>query len=284
MNEAGSVSNQVAFYVACWLFCTSGVAGARDYPLWEAGAGVGFLSIPDYRGAEEQREYALPIPYLIYRGERLRVDREKVRGLLLETQRWELNISAGAGVPVNSNDNAARKGMPDLHPTVELGPQINITLAGSRDSAYQLDLRLPVRQVWAVDWPGLRSVGRVFSPVLNYDLRNRWLGPRLRLGLQAGPIFADGDYHRYYYQVDPAFSRADRPAYSAGGGYAGSQGTISLSQRFDGYWVGAFVRVSDLHGAVIEDSPLVRQKTNLFGGVAVSRVFGRSAKRVEAEE
>ena len=278
------MTKRSAGYVLSLLFCISGAAGAGQYPLWEIGAGVGLLSIPDYRGSDEQRFYTLPIPYLIYRGERLRVDRDKLRGLLLQGENWEFTISASAGVPVKSDDNDARRGMPNLDPTVELGPQINITLAGNREAAYQLDLRLPLRQVWAVDWPHPHSVGRIFNPVLNFDLRDRWPGPGWRLGLQAGPQFADGDYHSYYYGVDPVYSRADRPAYSAEGGYGGLQGTVSLSRRFDNFWVGAFLRTTDLHGAIIEDSPLVRQETNLMGGLGVSWIFGRSSTRVEADE
>jgi len=284
MVDSGPMSRRFAGYALCFLFCTGGSAIAEQKPLWELGAGVGLLSIPDYRGSDEQRFYALPIPYLVYRGKILRVDRDKLRGLLLHGERWEFAISANAGVPVKSDNNDARRGMPNLDPTVELGPQINITLAGSRDADYQLDLQLPVRQVWAVDWPQLHSVGKIFSPVLNLDVRNRWPGQGWRLGLQAGPQFADRDYHSYYYGVDPAYSRPDRPAYSASGGYGGMQGTVSLSRRFDNFWVGAFFRATDLHGAVIDDSPLVRQKTNLMGGLGVSWIFSHSSSLVETNE
>ncbi len=285
MNEPGTNNRPSAARGLCLLFlCISSNATAGQYPLWEAGAGIGLLSIPDYRGADEQRVYALPVPYFIYRGDRFRVDRDKLRGLLLRNRNWEFTVSASAGVPVRSNDNDAREDMPDLDPTVELGPQINVTLAGSRDADYQLDLRMPLRQVWGVDWPHLHSVGRVFSPVLNYDLRDRWPGRGWRLGLQVGPQFADGDYMRYYYGVDEQFSRPDRSVYSPSSGYAGVQSTVSLSRRFDSYWVGVFARVTDLHGAAIADSPLVRRKTNLIGGLGLIRVFGRSSKRVEAEQ
>lgn len=273
-----------ATYALCVMLASSGKVLAGDYPLWEVGAGVGVLSFPDYRGSDEQRSYVLPLPYLIYRGERLRVDRDKLRGLLLQGERWEFNISANAGVPVDSDDNDARSGMPDLDPTVELGPQLNVTLAGGRSGAYQLDLRLPVRQVWGLDWPDMNRVGLLFTPTLNLDLRNSWPGSGWRTGLQLGLQYADNDYHDYYYGVAPVYSRADRPAYSASGGYGGLQSTLSLSRRFDDFWVGAFVRATDLHGTRIEDSPLVRRDTNLMGGVGISWIFGRSSTRVEAYE
>lgn len=265
-------------------FAVSGSLPAAEYPLWEIGAGVGVLSFPDYRGSDKQRSYVLPLPYLVYRGERLRVDRDKLRGLLLSGDNWEFNLSANAGVPVKSDDSDARTGMPDLDPTVELGPQLNVTLAGGRRDTYQLDLRLPVRQVWALDWPDLNGVGWLFTPTLNLDLRNSWPGPGWRTGLQLGLQYADSDYHDYYYGVAPVYARVDRPVYNTSGGYGSLQGTLSLSRRFDTFWVGTFVRATDLHGSSIEDSPLVRRKTNLMGGVAISWILGRSATRVEAYE
>jgi len=42
-------------------------AGAQK-PLWEVGAGGGFLMMPDYRGSDKTRPYLLPFPYAVYRG------------------------------------------------------------------------------------------------------------------------------------------------------------------------------------------------------------------------
>jgi hypothetical protein len=44
------------------------VCHAELLPLWEVGAGVGVLNLPDYRGAESRSNYVLPVPYFIYRG------------------------------------------------------------------------------------------------------------------------------------------------------------------------------------------------------------------------
>ena len=49
-----------------------------ERPLWEAGLGVTALSFPDYRGSDHQRGYLLPLPYLIYRGQVFRADRDGV--------------------------------------------------------------------------------------------------------------------------------------------------------------------------------------------------------------
>ncbi len=80
----------------------SSIGSADELPLWEAGFGFTGLSMPDYRGSDEQRGYLFPLPYLVYRGDILRMDRKGMYGLLFQSERVELNISADAGVPVKS--------------------------------------------------------------------------------------------------------------------------------------------------------------------------------------
>ena len=64
-------------------------------PRWEIGAGVAALSMPAYRGSSEQRGYLLPVPYAVYRGEVLKVDREKVSGMLFTSERVKLDVVFG---------------------------------------------------------------------------------------------------------------------------------------------------------------------------------------------
>ena len=45
---------------------------AEDVPLWEIGIGAAGWYLPDYRGSNESRFYALPFPYPIYRGKIIR--------------------------------------------------------------------------------------------------------------------------------------------------------------------------------------------------------------------
>src|SRR5258708_19369460 len=44
-------------------------ACAEQFPLWEAGLGIGATTLPHYRGSDQSRTWVLPIPYLDYRGE-----------------------------------------------------------------------------------------------------------------------------------------------------------------------------------------------------------------------
>jgi len=257
----------------------SGFVLAGEQPLWELGAGLGVLSMPDYRGADEGRAYVLPIPYLIYRGDRLQVDREKVRGLFYKGERSEWDVSLAATTPVRSDDNAARADMADLDPTVEIGPQWSYKL---RDDWYTMTLRLPLRKVLAVDFPDVRDVGTVFTPTLALD-RDDHPWPGWHASLSTGPLFGDREYHRYYYSVTAADATSTRPAYDAKAGYGGWQLTATMTKRFKKVWVGGFLRGDYLGGAAFESSPLVKNEFNWMAGIGVAWVFAESETTVPSD-
>jgi MipA family protein len=247
-------------------------------PLWEASIGLFPSTFPAYRGSSDQQYYLLPFPFLVYRGEVFKADRHGLRALLFDSQRVELNISTNAAIPVNSDGDSRRDGMPDLDATVEIGPSLNILLTPPARQD-RLQLKLPVRLAVASDFSSVETVGWVFNPHLNLDSPNILHG--WNTGFDLGPLFATREYHDYYYRVKPRYARPDRPVYRPSGGYSGTMALASLSRRFDRYWVGAFVRYDYLRGAQFEDSPLVDTDHSLMAGVAVSWFFARSARTVE---
>lgn len=272
--------------------CVAGTAlgQAKELrPLWEAGAGLAYAHLPDYRGSDEAHNYALPFPLLVYRGEFFKSDREGVRAQFLDSRYVELELSAGASVPVRSTKNRARAGMPDLRPTLELGPALKIHLAGIGDARpgerdLELDLRLPVRR--AITWRdgGPRDVGTLAFPNLALDQKLQFAGSRWNLGFLVGGYFADHRYNDYFYGVKPEFATAERPAYEARGGFSGWQSIVALSTTYGGRtWVGGFVKGDWLNGATFADSPLVRRRTNLTFGIGVSHIFAKSDRQVEVE-
>jgi outer membrane scaffolding protein for murein synthesis (MipA/OmpV family) len=248
----------------------------KPQPRWELGAGLALLQLPDYRGSDKSRFYALPYPYFVYRGDVLQVDRQRISGRIFQTDRVLLDVSFFGQVPVRSSDNDARRGMPDLDPTVETGPALNVTLLENRPEACRLHLALPVRAVFSTDFTSLRHEGWVFNPRLIFNKGDLIPGTGLNLALSAGALFADRGYHRYYYNVEAANATAARPAYDAGAGYSGSSLTIGLSRRSGRLAVHAFLSADFLAGAVIADSPLVRARQNLMGGLTVSWIFFQS--------
>jgi outer membrane scaffolding protein for murein synthesis (MipA/OmpV family) len=261
-------------------------AHAEDLPLWEAGLGAYALRLPDYRGSDQSRGYLVPLPYLTYRGEWLKMDdRHGLASVLLfEKANATLDLSLNASQPASSEQNDARRGMPDLLPTIEIGPVLKFKLWQNAADTDELTLQLPLRAAFAFDSLRAHYIGVVFNPVLDWFMRNTGPGGGWRFGMQAGPLFTDQRYNQYYYQVDPQFAAPGRPAYAASAGYAGTQFTASLNKRFDSIWVSAFVRAYGLHGAVYEASPLVKQDSAVQAGIGFAYIFAKSNTRVEAKD
>jgi len=244
-----------------------------DQPLWEAGLGVSVLRLPDYRGSDQSRTWVLPIPYIAYRGDILKADREGARAVLLDTERVDFDVSVAATAPTRSDDNDARQGMPDLAATFELGPNLNATLA--RGSWWKLQLRAPVRAALTIE-SHPRMIGWLASPNLNLDTRiNGW-----NASLLGGPVFGSRSFNGYYFDVAPEFVTPTRAAYRAPGGFGGWRLIGSTSRRIENLWFGGFVTADTVKGAVYDGSPLVRRHGTLAAGFAVSWVFAESTERV----
>lgn len=263
--------------LCCGLLVAARLATAADLPLWEAGAGLAAISLPDYRGSDERRNYLLPLPYFIYRGEFVKADRDGVRGVLHAGRRFEIDLSAALSPPVNSSRNAARAGMEDLQPVGEIGPNIETTLWQRESVTFKL--RAPLRTAFTLEGSP-RNAGWVFSPRLDLALED-FAGSRWQAALRLGPIYASRRHHAYFYSVPAAVATPARPAYDAPGGYAGMQSMLTLSRRFQRLWVGAFLRHDTLAGAAFADSPLLRDRRYLAGGLGVAWILGESMRRVE---
>jgi len=272
----------VALLLMSFLLPVSAIC--EEKPLWEIGVGLGLLQIPDYRGSDENRLYPLPYPYVVYRGDILKVDEQRITGQIFKTDRILLNFSGYGSVPVKSSNNSARAGMPDLDPTFELGPALQIKLWERKEDKCKLDLTLPVRAFFSTDFSSVRHEGWVFSPRINFVKDDLIPDTGLNLGISAGPMFADSGYHAYYYTVEPEYATAMRPAYSAGGGYSGSTLTVGLSKAYKQFIFNAFVSADFLQGASFEDSPLVKRETSIMSGISVSWIFFKSAKTVNVEK
>jgi len=263
-----------------FLCLAASLARAEQLPLWEAGLGIGATTLPHYRGSDQSRTWVLPVPYLVYRGESLKVDDDRrIRGLFGD--KLELEFSLNGSPPAKNND--ARRGMPDLDATLEIGPALNIALIRSEDAAEKLELRLPVRTVIASDFSHFRHIGWIFQPNLSLDFKNVLENRGWNLGLQTSLIYTDRRYNQYFYAVDPMFATADRPAFNPSSGYGGTTLLAALSKRFPNFWVGAFAKWDSVGGAVFADSPLVKTRSNLSGGLGIAWILGASSTKVDAK-
>lgn len=259
------------------------MAGGQERPMWEIGAGVAAFSFPAYRGSENQHNFLMPIPYFTYHGDFLKADRHGIRGDLFDSDRVDLTLSFSASPPTSSEDAPIRDGMPDLEPTFEIGPQIDVTLWRSENRARFVKLRMPVRAAITVEGSP-RSVGWIFSPDLNMDIDDLPGMPGWSLGLVAGPYIATRRQHEFFYSVPDAYATPDRPAYSAKGGYSGAMFLVALSKRFAKTRVGFFARYDTLSNAAFEASPLVKKKHMVAGGISIAWVLDESKRRVWVDD
>ncbi len=264
------------------LLCCLSVAQAQTEirPLWEVGAGFAGIDFPVYRGSDERKSYLLPVPYVAYNGEVLQVSRERVRGLIFKRDAVEMDVSINGSVPAKGA--SARKGMPDLDPTLELGPSLNFHVLYTEDKKNTFDIRMPLRAVLSSDFKHVRHEGWLFQPQLNLDFydieRSGW-----NVGLVGGVIYSDRHYHGYFYNVEPQYATASRPAYTSAGGYSGTQFICAFNKRHPGYWTGGFMKWDSLKGAVFADSPMVKSKEYFTVGFAVTWIFDKSDKLVMVE-
>jgi MipA family protein len=241
-------------------------------PKSDLGVGLAVLQFPAYRGSDQSSTLVLPFPYLEYRGDFFKADRDGVRASLFDSDRVELSVSVSGSPPSKSDGIERRRGMPNLKPSLEVGPQLNAFLSDPKNKDFKLKLRLPLRQGITIENQP-QNVGLTFSPNLNLDIVNPWGIPGGNLGFVVGPIFTNKKQNDNFYTVATPYATASRPAYQSRSGYAGSQFLVSLSRKMGDVWVGSYIRYDSLHGAVFADSPLVASRHFMTAGVAVSYIF-----------
>lgn len=253
---------------------------SREKPVWELGVAAGGAWLPDYPAAGQNHINGLALPYIVYRGEFLRSDEKGLlRGRFVKSRDFELDVSLSGSFSADSDDNDARRGMPDLDYLVELGPRIQWTVARAAKLA-KLDFELPVRAVFSTDLKGIDHEGFLAQPELAYQHAD-FLDTGLALKLGVSASFADAGLQDYFYGVEPQFATAARPAYDADGGYLGSRLQLVLTKPLGpALRIFAAGRVDFHQGAANADSPLFREETTYGVGVGFVWSIFRSQSTV----
>lgn len=257
--------------------------GAPAKPLWELCVAGGGTYSPDYPAADKNSLRGLALPYVIYRGDRLRLGSDSIaKGIFVDNDYTELNVSLAASFNANSNNNNARRGMPDLDYLFEIGPQLKIRLGEMFGG--KTELQLPARAVFSTDFGRVDHRGYLFNPRFYYARRNIF-NSGIDVTSSIGSSFATKKLQEYYYRVEPRFATATRPAYEADGGYLGSNIALGLSygitKRVRAYVGG---QVGYYGGAANEDSPLFRQKVNASVHAGFTWSIFQSDTRVTSSE
>ncbi|MBT4043796.1 MAG: MipA/OmpV family protein [Rhodospirillaceae bacterium] len=268
----------LVFIAAASLHMTPALA--EEKPLFELGVAGGVGYIPDYPAAGQSHFNGIALPFPIYRGDFFRSDSKGLlRGRLVHSRDFELDISLAGSLDTDSDDNDARLGMPDLDHMAELGPRIQWTVARAAKWA-KIDLELPIRAVFSTDFSSVEHRGFLIEPQIAYQHGNFFdSGAKLKLGISA--LIADEDLQDYFYQVDAPFVTSARAAYDGQGGYLGSKLRLLLQLPLSKTMkVFMAADLNSHHGAANEDSPLYREDLTYGAGVGLIWSFYQSSQTV----
>lgn len=255
-------------------------------PLWELGLGAGALYSPDYPTSTQKQSRAIALPYVVYRGDILRIgDGQAVRAVAFDSDRVELDLSFAAAFDTDSEDNELRRGMPDLDYMFQIGPQMKIALADfvfDDESLGALTLSLQARGVFSTDLGSIDHHGYVFEPMLQYK-HTGFLSPKLDVTISLKPQWASSQLHEYFFDVKSDYVTADRSQYSSAGGYFGTglnvYASYQINEKLRGF-IG--VQSTSHHGAANESSPLYEKDFTVgFGAGFILKFF--DSKRTVAE-
>lgn len=252
----------------------------RIEPLYEVRLGTIGVFGPDYPGAEESSFNWLPFPYVVYRGDMFSLGDDGAEFTPVATRRYKIGISGGGAFAADSDSNAAREGMPDLEFLFELGPELEINGPIFANGLGTVDMFLQGRAVFETDWSSVEYVGWLIEPELKVVRRGLRDG-RLKLDATLSAQYGDEGLNDYFYQVDPEFARAGRPAYNAESGYLGTELRAGFSYDLTSR-VNVFGRagLEMRYGAVNRDSPLFERPLAGTVGLGMSVALYKSEREV----
>ncbi|MBF0312720.1 MAG: MipA/OmpV family protein [Oligoflexia bacterium] len=248
-------------------------------PLFELGIGFFALRLNHYRGSNQYANHLWPLPFFIYRGEKVHAKNSMIMGNLYEKNDFKMGISMMASLRVSSTENQARQGMPSLDPTIELGPEFEWTLLRRSGGHNTFSFVIPIREAIAVEFFRAKGVGQFTVPYLSFAARPSENTFGFFTETTLAVMFASQGYHDYFYGVPPAYARSDRPAYRGKAGYSGMHASWFLSRKLGRFYLYAFARHDRLEGAAFEDSPLVKQKHYWVTGGGIIWYFFQSTAR-----
>ena len=246
-------------------------------PLWEVGAvGVGVSQLA-YPGSDQQVRRGVVVPYVIYRGEVLRADRDTAGLRAFRSEDFEIDVSFAGAFGSSSNKIEARRGMPNLGTLIEFGPRLRWKLGdGPGGGSWRLDV--PLRGVFDLSDRAAHR-GMSLEPEVHFrrESPTGWT-----YSMSFGAIFADQRLADTFYEVAPRYATSDRPTYDAQPGLVAWRLGSTVSRKLGPDWrVFGFARLDHLAGATNRESPLVRRDSGVTAGFGVAYTWLRSGTLVE---
>ena len=260
-----------------WMVCAPTFAQTSGaLPLWEVGAFGMTVSQQAYPGADQQLQRNLVLPYFVYRGDWLRVDRGGIELRKVLGPDLELDMGVSASLGSKSDEIEARQGMPEMGTLLEVGPRVRWTLGRSGSGQWRTVVAL--RSVLDVhdQW---RDKGMVLEPQWQYESRGVH---GLQWSASAGVLLGDARYADTLYGVAPQYQTPQRSSYSAQGGLIATRFSLYLSHAVTpDLRISTGVRLDSVDGAANQDSPLVRRNAGFTAGVWLTYVLARSKELVQ---
>ncbi len=236
----------------------------------EVGAGIGSFILPHYLGADQQSQYTIPIPYIIYRGDLINADSDGFQGFIYNSERLDLRLSFSGALPVNSEDNDTRAGMDDLDLMAEVGPSLEYQLFNDNNHLLRLDF--PIRAAFTLGSPFMHYQGWTTNP----GFYHQYDRGKLSIQSNVGVVISNKKYHSYIYDVQEHEVTDDRAFYQSIGGFTAGRIAISAKYQLNNLVFGGTVRYFNLNHAQNNASPLMKKNTYTSFGLYISWIFFQS--------
>lgn len=247
-------------------------------PLWEAGVFGAGITQPAYPGADERASLLFGLPFVIYRGEYLRIDRSTVGVRAIKTPRSELDVGFAASLGSRAEGIEARRGMDDLGMLLEFGPRLKINIGDASADPGASRIQIPVRGVFDVnDHFRFRGIAYELQWVKDMELPKNW-----SVTTNLAAVFGDQQLVDTFYRVAPGEATPVRPAYAATGGLIALRASLWASHLFTpDMRIISYLRFDSVAGAANHGSPLIRRDSGWTVGLGLAWTLAdseRSAK------
>jgi MipA family protein len=244
-------------------------------PLWEAGVFGAGVTQPAYPGADERASLLFGLPFVIYRGEYLRIDRSTVGVRAIKTPRSELDVGFAASLGTRAEGIEARRGMDDLGMLLEFGPRLKINIGDASAGSGTSRIQIPVRGVFDLnDHFRFRGISYELQWVKDLELPDNW-----SVTTNLAAVYGDQQLVDTFYRVAPAEATPVRPAYAATAGLIALRASLWASHLFtpDMRLIG-YLRFDSVAGAANHDSPLVRRDSGWTLGLGLAWTLADSER------
>ncbi|MEQ1665588.1 MAG: MipA/OmpV family protein [Bdellovibrionales bacterium] len=243
-------------------------------PYWEYGMGFGYVHYEQYPSSNQLSNFLLPFPTFQYRGKIIRAsDRDGARAYLLKGPNWSLELSGAFYPSVNSNENDARRGMPDIPWMIALGPKYvynfndHLTLSAGLFQATTTDLRKT------------ELTGELFESVIRYQWHREHTFGRISFKLRGGTQ----DFLSTYFDVKPNQATLNRTTYHSHGGLLNNE--LAYFQYFKRGKITFYFGVANENYSLSSNrkSPLHKSDNNIIYLSGLTYSLGESSKEAIPE-